>query len=99
MLPSSYWYFAVKRAVEVSNVMPLQFKDSTKVTTPYERVFCKKVDYRMLFPMFSLAYIKQHREQGQDKNSWVSKSLKCIVVGKCNKSNSLIFYHPPSKQT
>ena len=99
MLPTTYWYFAIKRAVEVSNVMPLKFKDDDKITTPYEKVFNKKVDYRMLFPMFSISYIKQHRENGQDKTNWTSKSLKCIVVGKCNKSNSLIFYHPPSKQT
>ena len=97
MLPSTYWFFAVKRATEVSNIMPLKRDD--KYFTPYEAVYQKKVDYRVLFPMFSIAYIRQHREDGQDKNSWVSKSLKCIAVGTCNKSDSLLFYHPPSKQT
>ena len=33
------------------------------------------------------------------ENSWVSKSLKCVVIGKYDKSDSLIFYYPPSKQT
>ena len=45
MLPTTYWYFAIKRAVEVSNVMPIQFKNKQTITTPYERVFNKKVDY------------------------------------------------------
>jgi deoxyuridine 5'-triphosphate nucleotidohydrolase len=97
MLPVDYWYFAIKRACEVSNMMPLKRQD--KVTTPYEIVYKRKVDFRALFPMFSIAYIRQHRTEGQSTNKWASKSLKCIVVGKCNKSNSLLFYHPTSKQT
>jgi deoxyuridine 5'-triphosphate nucleotidohydrolase len=97
MLPVEYWYFAIKRACEVSNMLPI--KKNGKLTTPYELVYNKKVDYRALFPLFSIAYIRQHREEGQDKNKWTSKSLKCVLVGKCNKSDSLLFYHPPSKQT
>ena len=96
LLPTKYWYFAVKRAVEVSNIMPTKHKKI--VTTPFELVYNKKPDYRMLFPMFSIAYIRQHREDGKDINSWKSKSLKCIAVGSCPKSDGLIFYHPPSKQ-
>jgi hypothetical protein len=97
MLPMEYWYFAIKRACEVSNLLPVTRND--KITTPYELVYNKKVDYRSLIPVFSIAYIRQHQEDGQDKNKWSSKSLKCILVGKCNKSDSLLFYHPPSKQT
>ncbi len=33
-----------------------------------------------------------------ERNKWKSKTLKCIVVGKCNKPDGLLFYHPPSKQ-
>jgi hypothetical protein len=97
MLPVDYWYFAIKRACEVSNMLPIKKKG--KLTTPYELLYKKKVDYRALFPLFSIAYIRQHKEDGQDKNKWTSKSLKCVLVGKCNKSDSLLFYHPPSKQT
>lgn len=97
MLPAKYWFFAIKRACEVSNMLPV--KHNNKTTTPYELVYHCKVDYRALFPLFSIAYIRQHKENGQDKNKWTSKSLKCILVGKCGKSNSLLFYHPPSKQT
>ena len=49
--------------------------------------------------MFSVAYIRQHRSNNKDINSWSSKTLKCILVGKCPKSDALIFHHPPSKQT
>jgi transposase InsO family protein len=43
LLPSKYWYFAVKRACEVLNIMPITHND--KVTTPFELVYRKKVDY------------------------------------------------------
>ena len=97
MLPTKYWYFAVKRAVEISNIMPTKHK--SKITTPYELVYNKKPDYRVLIPMFSIAYIRQHRQNNKDLDSWSSRSLKCILVGTCPQSDGLIFYHPPSKQT
>ena len=97
MLPTKYWWFALKRACEVSNVMPTMINN--KVSTPYELVYKRKVDYRCLLPQFCLAYIRQVREEGgSHKNKWLNKNLKCILVGKCDKSDSLLFYHPPSKQ-
>jgi hypothetical protein len=97
MLPTKYWFFAIKRACEVSNLLPV--KRNGKLTTLYELVYSNKVNYISLLPMFSVVYIKQPKENGQDKSSWSSKSLKCILVGKCDKSDSLLFHHPPSKQT
>ena len=95
-LPAKYWFFGVKRACEVLNMMPIKRFD--QITTPFEVVYKKKVDYRTLFPMFSTAYIKQERESGPG-SKWKGRSLKCICVGTCPTSDSLLFYHPPSKQT
>ena len=55
MLPTKYWFFAVKRAVEVANIMPT--KHNNTLTTPFELVYKQKPDYRTLLPMFSVAYI------------------------------------------
>jgi hypothetical protein len=96
LLPTKYWYYGIKRACEISNILPAPHVD--ELTTPHEMVFKQKVDYRQLFPMFSVAYIKYAREGGGVKDKWKSRSLKCIAVGSCNKSNGLLFYHPPSKQ-
>jgi deoxyuridine 5'-triphosphate nucleotidohydrolase len=96
LLPSKYWYFAVKRACEVQNILPIKHDD--KITTPYELVYHKKVDYRVLFPLFTVAYIKHMRDEGKALSKWKGQSLKCIVVGSCTKSDALLFYHPPSKQ-
>lgn len=48
--------------------------------------------------MFSTAYIRYAREDGEEKNKWQSKTLKCILVGTSSTSDGLLFYHPPSKQ-
>jgi dUTPase len=96
LLPSKYWFFAVKRASEVCNLLPTNHLST--VTTPFELVHRKKVDYRLLFPMFSTAYIKYRRADGSVKNKWSTHSLKCIAVGTCRDSDGLLFYHPPSKQ-
>ena len=74
-------------------------KVDSKYTTPYELVHGCKPDYRVLLPMFCIAYIRQERDHGTAKDKWSTKSLKCILVGKCHQSDSLLFYHPPSKQT
>ena len=95
-LPAKYWYFAVKRACEVMNILPIKRFD--QITTPFEAVYDKKVDYRVLFPLFSVAYIKQDTANEGEGRKWKDRSLKCIVVGTCPISDALLFYHPPSKQ-
>ena len=98
LLPSKYWWFAVKRATEVLNVLPTTHLKN-KIITPHELVFNDKVDYRSLFPLFSTAYIKQNcAKGGKHKNKFLINSLKCILVGADAQSDGLLFYHPQSKQ-
>ena len=97
LLPSSFWFFAVKRAVEIANILPVE-SSSGIIYTPYERAYKRKVDFRSLFPMFSKAYVKTETEVGGSHlNKFKSQTLKTICVGRCPKSDSLLFYHPPSK--
>jgi hypothetical protein len=96
LLPSKYWYFAIKRACEVCNLLPTHHL--SHISTPFTLVHKRKVDYRLLFPMFSTAFIKYRRHGGAHTSKWAPQSLKCIAVGTCSKSNGLLFYHPPSKQ-
>ena len=97
LLPSKYWFYALKRAIEISNISPT--KIDQKITTPFEEVFHQKVDYRQLFPMFCTSYIKQTTDRGRHKNKWRSQSLKVICVGTCPDSDGLLFYHPDTKTT
>jgi hypothetical protein len=55
-LPATFWFFAVKRAAEVSNYFPYKLEDGTFIT-PFELVHKRKPDLRVLFKMFGLAAV------------------------------------------
>ena len=91
LLPHSFWWFALKRATEVSNYIPL--KIDSKLTTPHEKLYGCKPDMRNLIPIFSVAYTSYTTQ-----HSYNVQTVKTILVGKSDKSNSLIFFHPATKQ-
>ena len=55
-LPSSYWFYAVKRAAEVCNYFPYKLEDDS-YTTPFELVHGSKPDLRNLFKLFALVAV------------------------------------------
>ena len=96
LLPSSFWFYAIKRAIEVSNYMPVNVKGM--ITTPFELVHHSKPDLHSLIPLFSVSYI-DHPMTNTTKNETMStQSLRTILIGKSTKTTALEFYHPPSKQ-
>ena len=70
LLPSSFWFYAIKRAVEVSNYLPVTLRG--QVTTPFELAHYVKPYIRTLLPMFSIAYI----DKPSDSND-VRENLDC----------------------
>ena len=88
LLPSSFWYYAVKRAIEVSNYLPVAFHNHT--TSSFEIVHHQKPDIRNLFPL--------SRDGNSTTESMGNRSLRVIAVGKSEIANCLDFYHPPTKQ-
>jgi hypothetical protein len=59
-LPSSFWYYAVRRATEICNYFPMPLEDG-KLSTPFELVHHVKPDLCLLFKPFALAAV--HREK------------------------------------
>ena len=94
LLPSSYWWLAMKRAVEVSNTLPTFHIDTPSPTTPHELFYGEQPDLRALVPMFTPAWVTQ-----PSLSKFHTNSLLCICVGRCPTSNGLLFYHPPTKRT
>ena len=43
LVPSTFCFFAVKRAVEISDILPVETKDGI-IYIPYERTYKKKVE-------------------------------------------------------
>ena len=70
LLPSFFWFYAIKRAVEGSNYLSVTPRG--QVTTPFKLGHHVKKDIRTLLPMFSITYI------GKPSNSNdVRENLHC----------------------
>ena len=97
LLPPTYWWFAFKRAVEVSNYLPLKLNN--KYTTPHELVYKEKPNIQNLLPMFSVCYIRRKTNPDNTKLKNVeSHSIAVILVGRSTVANSPVFFHPHTKK-
>lgn len=95
LLPTKFWYFAIKQAVQVCNYTPINVKN--KWTTAFELMYQQKPDYRNLMPLFSVAYVKRKRDGTTHRTKAMSQTLRCICVGNDPKSDGLLFYSPDFK--
>ena len=59
LLPANFWWFTIKRAVEITNnLLPSYHIDLKDPKTPFEYAYGKKPDPHNLIPLFSIADIK-----------------------------------------
>ena len=91
LLPSSFWWHAVKRAAEMANYIPLKL--DTKLTTPHELVFGEKPNFQNILPMFSVAYVDY-----KNIHTLHLQTVKAILIGRSDLSHALEFYHPHTKR-
>jgi hypothetical protein len=50
----TYWFWALRHATQVSNYIPCKVNE--ELATPFELVHGVKLDYRVLFRLFSTVY-------------------------------------------
>jgi len=92
-LPAKFWFYAVKRAVEVGNYSPMKLEDGSW-TTPLELAHKVKPDLRVLFKMFGLAAVSHEHAGDNHLGKFEAQSVPMIAVGRCSNSNGLLFYNP-----
>jgi hypothetical protein len=92
-LPATFWFYAVKRAAEVSNYFPYKLENGT-YTTPFELVHQRKPDLRVLFKLFGLAAVRRERVGDTSLTKFDSQTLPMIAIGKCPLSDGIQFYNP-----
>jgi hypothetical protein len=59
-VPTSFWFYAVKRAAEVCNYFPIILECGTW-TTPFELAHSAKLDLHVLSKLFSVAAVCRER--------------------------------------
>jgi len=91
--PAIFWFYAVKRAVEVSTYFPLKQARGTW-TTPIELAHQVQPDLRVLFKLFSVVAIHHERVSDKQLGKFELQSTFMIAIGRCPNSNSVQFYNP-----
>jgi hypothetical protein len=96
-MPKSFWYWAIRQAIQVMNYIPCHVSGIS--TTPHELVYGIKPDLRALFRLFSTGYFR-HSRDGSHHRSGISaaRSFQGIALGRCRKSDGMIFYSPHTKE-
>ena len=68
LLPSSFWFHAIKRACKVSNYLLIKLKG--QITSSHKIVHHVKPDIRTLFPMFSIAYLDKSEDNTTNQGNF-----------------------------
>lgn len=93
LLKSSFWWYAIKRATEVSNYLPIRVEN--KHSTPHILAFQQKPDLRNLLPLFAVCHIRSYYDPDSKRlENTASHSTSAILVGRSEHSPSTLFYHP-----
>ena len=74
-LPQKFWYFDLKMAAQVSNYMPILCENG-QWTTPHEKKYGTKLDWRNLVPMFSIGYIRRNQDGNKQ---WATSDSQSIM--------------------
>ena len=93
---SEYWYYALKRAFQVINYLPIKLRG--QITMSFEIFHHVKPDIRTLFPMFSIAYADKHDNNATHQSNMMAQSIWVIIISTYSKANCIEFYHQPSNQ-
>jgi hypothetical protein len=80
-LPSTFWFYAVRRAAEVCNYFPLTL-ETGETTTPFELAHQTKPDLRVLFKPFALAAVCRERNGDNTLEKFDSQSVPMIAIGR-----------------
>ena len=73
LLPSKFWWYALKRATEISNYIPIKINDTT--STPFELAYGSKPDLRFLLPMFSVSYLSRYKDGNISRKTYILIAL------------------------
>ncbi|KAL7533244.1 hypothetical protein ACHAWF_004419 [Thalassiosira exigua] len=95
-MPRKYWFYAVKHAARMMNMIPGKFRG--KLASSFMLVHGVKPDQRMWIPIFSVCYF-HHTKDGDDKRSHTqAHTLDGIIVGRSSTSNAILVYNPRTKR-
>jgi hypothetical protein len=96
-MPKACWDWALWQSVQAMNYLPFTVESIS--TTPHELVYGVKPDLWVLFWMFSTGYFRHNCDSTESRHGiGTSKTMQGIALGRCCKSDRMIFYSPHTKE-
>jgi hypothetical protein len=93
----NFWYWALCQSIQVMNYMPCTVSGVS--TTPHQLVYGVKPDLRILFCLFSTGYFRKLKDNTLHYSGIsTSTSMQGIAIGRCRKTDGMLFYSPHSKE-
>ncbi|KAL7547756.1 hypothetical protein ACHAWF_011034 [Thalassiosira exigua] len=91
-MPRRYWYFAIKHAARMMNMIPSKYCD--KLTSPFMLVHGIHRDQRTWTRIFSICYFHHERDGDVRRSHTQAHTMDGVVVGRSPTSNALLVYNP-----
>jgi hypothetical protein len=74
----SFWYFAIKHAAKMMNVIPGKFKE--KLASPFMLVHGVRPDQQAWLPIFSLCYFHHEKDSDASRLKNQAHTLDEIII-------------------
>jgi hypothetical protein len=95
-MPHTFWYFAIKHATRMMNMIPGKYKG--KLASPFMLVHGVRLDPRTWLPLFLLCYFHHNKDSNAPHSKNQAHTLDGIVIGRSSTSNALLVYNPQNQQ-
>ncbi len=92
-MPRSFWYFAIRHAASMMNVIP-----GSKLASPFMLIRGERPDQRAWLPIFSFCYFHHENNSDASRSKNQAHTLDGIIVGHDPTSMAVLVYNPHNQK-
>jgi hypothetical protein len=95
-MPRTFWYYAIKHAARVMNMIPGQYNN--KLASLFMLVHSVPPDPRTWLPIFSVCYFHHEKDSNASCSKAQAHTLDGIILGHLPTSNAILVYNPRNQR-
>jgi hypothetical protein len=97
-MPQTFWYYAIKHAACMMNMIPGCYNNNNKLTSPFMLVHGVRPNPITWLPIFSLCYFHHEKDSNTSRSKNQAHILDGIIIGQSPTSNDILVYNPRNQQ-
>jgi hypothetical protein len=95
-MPRTFWYYAIKHAVRMMNMIPGRYNN--KLNSPFMLVHGVRPDPRTWLTIFSLCYFHHEKDSDASRSKNQARRLDGIILGQSPTSSAILVYNPRNQR-